>query len=494
MSDALRGLKDRLADVNALQAAAALMDWDHQCFMPSGGTPARAEHLGILTRMAHEAFVADETQRLLQDSHGEAETNEDRAMLRVVQREMDQKTKIPASLVAEKTRLGSLAHEIWVKARQDKDFASFAPALEQMFDITRQEAEHLGYTDHIYDALVDLYEEGATHADCVRMYETLKGPNVELVAALNAAEKPDDSFLYGDWDVATQRAFTETLIRAIGFDMERGRQDTAAHPFCTGFSVGDIRLTTRFKSYLPSAIFGSLHEAGHGMYEQGSPMAWDRTPLAGGVSMGFHESQSRTWENLVGRSHSFWSYFYPKLQASFPALASVGLETFYKAVNKVESSFIRVEADEVTYNLHTLVRFELESAVLEGSLAVKDLPAAWNDKYEAYLGIRPTDDSVGVLQDVHWSAGLIGYFPTYTMGNLLSYQIWNTMLQSVPDADAQIGAGKFEEVHGWLRDNLYRLGRSVPPKELALKLTGKPMGAEDYVAGLSAKYRGVYGL
>lgn len=489
---ALQTLRQRLADFNALNAAGAVMDWDFQTHMPPGGAEARAEHVSALGRMAHELFTSDETRKALADA--QPENDDDVAMLRVVRREMDQRTKIPASLVEEKSRLTSLAHEEWVDARKRNDFASFAPTLERIFELVRQEAEHLGYTAHIYDAMVDLYEEGATHADCVRMYETLKGPNVELVSAIAQQPKPDDSFLHGEWPIEDQRRFTEKLVQAIGFDFGRGRQDTAAHPFCTNFSVGDVRLTTRFLNFLPSAIFGSLHEAGHGMYEQGSPVEWDRTPLAGGVSMAFHESQSRTWENIVGRSRAFWSRFYPDLQAAFPSLKSRGFDEFYRAVNKVEPSYIRVEADEVTYNLHTLVRFELESDLLTGALQVKDLPEAWNAKYEAYLGIRPRNDAEGCLQDVHWSAGLVGYFPTYSMGNLLSYQIWNRMLQDIPDSDAQMERGEFASILGWLVENLYRLGKSVPPKELAIRLTGKPMGADDYVAGIGAKYRTLYGI
>lgn len=492
MATEFEALKSRLEDVNALHAAIAMMDWDQQTYMPRGGAAARAEHVGILSKMAHEMFTASETQNLL--AKAKADDEDQAAMLRVVRRDVDLATKIPTDLVAEKSRLAAIAHEEWVQARAENNFAGFVGTLERMFDIARQEAEYLGYKDHIYDALLDQYEEGATAADARQMFEDLKGPTVELVRQIKAQTPIDDSKLYGEWDIAKQKEFTEMLVKAIGFDMNRGRQDTAPHPFCTGWSIGDIRLTTRYKPYIGSAIFGSLHEAGHGMYEQGSPMAWDRTPLAGGVSLGVHESQSRTWENIVGRSQAFWTCFLPALQMTFPALKDFSANSWYRAINKVEPSLIRVEADEVTYNLHVLVRFEIECAVLTRELAVKDIPEAWNAKYAEYLGVTPSTDSEGCLQDVHWSQGSIGYFPTYSMGNLLSYQIWNALRRDLGDTDALIERGEFAPILGWLRDKIYSKGRKFTPKDLVLQATGKPMGAQDYVEGLGAKYRKIYGL
>ncbi len=492
MPSDLSKLKTRLADVNALHAAVTMMDWDQQTFMPKGGADARAEHLGILSRMAHETLVADETRMAL--DHATPDGEEDEAMLRVVRRDIDLATKIPSALVEEKSRLAAIAHEKWVEARSKSEFDSFAPTLEKMFDIARQEAEYLGYKDHIYDALIDQYEEGMTAAEVRAMFESIKGPQVELVKKIAAKPVVDDSKLYGTWDESKQSKFTESLIKKMGFDFARGRQDTAPHPFCTGWSVGDIRLTTRYKPYIGSAIFGSMHEAGHGMYEQGSPMSWDRTPLAGGVSLGIHESQSRTWENIVGRSKPFWKHFLPGLQEAFPELNSFDVDSFYKAINKVEPSYIRVEADELTYNLHVLVRFEIECDVLTGKLAVKDLPDAWNSKYAEYLGITPRNDAEGCLQDVHWSMGSIGYFPTYSMGNLLSYQIWNTLKKDVSDTDQLMEQGDFAPILGWLQNNVYSVGKKFTPKELVMKVTGKPMGAQDYLQALEAKYSAIYDL
>lgn len=482
-----------MGDVNALGAAMAMMDWDQQTYMPRGGAEARATHLECLSRMRHQMFTSDEVQKDVVDAVAEA-SGDDVALLRVIKRDLDLATKLPSELVGRKSKLAAIAHEDWVAARSKNDFKGFAPTLEKMFDIAREEAEHLGYTDHIYDALTDQYEEGATAADWTAMYESIKQPQVELVKAIQAAGPIDDSRLYGDWDKAKQSEFTEMISKAVGFDFNRGRQDTAPHPFCTGWSVGDIRLTTRYKPYLGSAIFGTLHESGHGMYEQGSPKAWDLTSLAGGVSLGFHESQSRTWENIVGRSKSFWVRFLPDLQKAFPAIADLSVDQFYRQINRVNPSLIRVEADELTYNLHTLVRFEIECAVLTDELKVKDMPEAWNDKYEKYLGVRPTTDSEGCLQDVHWSMGSIGYFPTYSMGNILSYQIWNSLQKDIPNTDELFAKGDFEPVLSWLQAKIYSQGRKFTPKQLILNATGEPMNAKYYLDGLSAKYHELYNI
>lgn len=495
----LHALRERLADVDALYAAIAIMDWDQQTHMPKGGSEARAAHVGILSRLAHERFTADETRDLVTKAASEVNgTSTDAALVRVVKRDLDLATKIPTELVQRKAELAARGHDEWVTARAANDFKSFAPTLARMFDIAREEAEHLGYTDHIYDALFDQYEQGATAADARAMFDALRQPTIDLLDDIRerGSHVPEATLakLEGDWDTAKQSEFTLNLVKAIGFDLDRGRQDTAHHPFCTGWSVNDVRLTTRFQRNITSAIFGSLHEAGHGMYEQGSPAEWDRTPLAGGVSLGLHESQSRTWENIVGRSRPFWSRFLPDLQANFPALAEFDLDTWYRSINRVRPSLIRVEADEVTYNLHVAIRFEIECAVLEGTLAVTDIPEAWNQKYRDYLGIEVPSDRDGCLQDVHWSGGSIGYFPTYSMGNLLSYQIWNVLKRDLGDVDALMAKGDFAPILAWLQTNVYRAGRSLPPRDLVMKVTGKPIGADDYVAGLRAKYSDVYGL
>lgn len=495
-SSATSALKARFYDIDALGAANAMMGWDQQCFMPHGAAEARGEHMAILGRMRHEMLTADETAKLIEEARKDAEPgSEDAALARVAQRDFDVATKIPSWLVAEQLKLEAIGHEVWVKARKENDFKSFQPILEKAFDLAKQQAEFLGYKEHIYDALLDLYEEGATKKDVEAMFGQVRQPLVDLVKDIKEnGRKIDNAFLAGDWPETSQKKFTEHLVKSIGFNMDRGRQDTAPHPFCTGWSVTDVRLTTRFLPYLGSSIFGSLHEAGHGMYEQGSPDAWDRTPLAGGVSLGVHESQSRFWENIVGRSKEFWTCFLPEAQSNFPALAGVSLDDFHRAVNKVEPSLIRVEADEVTYNLHILVRFEIECAVLSGQLSVKDVPDAWNTKYTEYLGVTPPSDSLGCLQDVHWSGGGIGYFPTYSFGNLLSYQFLNTMNTQIGDQRENWAKGNFAKTLDWLRENIYSKGRFYTPKDLVTKVTGKPMSGEDYVAGIVGKYREIYGL
>lgn len=493
MSDPISNLKNRQYESNALACAISIFSWDQQTYMPSGGANARAEHMSILHKMYHERVTSDEEARAIEEAAKVAE-GEDAALVRVTKRRYEKSTKLPTELVTRKSLLAAKGHELWVEARSTNNFGLFEPTLKEMFDIAREEAELLGPTDHIYTALLDQYEEGATHADAKAMFDELKGPQTRLVKEIAALPEADDSFLHGKFSEAEQSKFTHEVIGAIGFDLKRGRQDTAAHPFCTGWSIGDIRLTTRYKDYLMSSVMGSMHEAGHGMYEQGSPMKWDRLPLAGGVSLGIHESQSRFWENIIGRSQGFWSVYLPKLKAAFPQLGDVSLGQFTKALNKVKPSLIRVEADEMTYNLHVMTRFELESDILTGALSVHDLPDAWNSKYEEYLGITPPTDSEGCLQDVHWSGGMIGYFPTYTMGNLLSYQFWAALKKDIPQAESQIAEGKFSEIHGWLLEKIYRKGQSVPPKELVLQVTGKPISAQDYLHGISAKYRTLYGL
>lgn len=494
MPGKIDALKERFYDLDALGAALGIMGWDQQTYMPAGGAAARAEHVGRLSSLYHATLTDDITGKLIDDAAAEAAPGSlDAALVRVTKRSYDLATKLPTELVARKAKLSAEGHEVWVQARKNNDFKAFQPVLSEMFQIAGEEASLLGYSAHPYDALLDQFEEGATQADVRAMFDGLRGPIVGLLQEIQAnGHKTDDHHLYGDFSVERQKTFTEHLIASIGFDLNRGRQDTAPHPFCTGWSVGDIRLTTRFENYVGSSIFGSLHEAGHGMYEQGSDPSLDRSPLCGGVSLGIHESQSRLWENIVGRSKPFWKYFLHEFQAAFPKLAAYGYEQFYKMINQVEPSLIRVEADEVTYNLHIMVRFEIECDVLTGKLDIKDMPEAWNAKYKEYLGVDVPNDAQGCLQDVHWSGGMIGYFPTYSIGNLLSYQFWAALKRDIPEVDEQIAAGNFAEILGWLRESIYRHGKIYTPKELVQRVTGKEMSADDYVAGLTAKYRDVY--
>ena len=501
MSDAIKKFQAHAGRIVRLNEAAGLLGWDQQTYMPPRAAESRAEQLATLSELIHEMSTSKEMGDLIIAAESETvalDPDSDEArIMKKARRDYNIATKLPTELVAEIARHETLSHEVWVKARRNADFESFAPSLKKMFELTRQKAECLGYTDHIYDALIDLYEPGMKHADVAKMFSDMKPGLVELTHAIADSSNPvDDSIVHGDFPGDKQREVTLKLIDAIGFDRTRGRQDEAAHPFCAGFSRNDVRLTTRIDPlYFSQAMYASLHEAGHGMYEQGSPEHFEGTILAGGVSLGIHESQSRLWENLVGRSRAFVGWAFPMIQEAFPqTLGSASTEQFYRAVNRVEPSLVRVEADEVTYNLHVLMRFELESAILSGNLDVDDLPDAWDALSEQYLGIMPPDDGKGCLQDVHWSAGLIGYFPTYTLGNLVSGQIWNAINKALPNVNGLMATGEFAPILSWLRTNIHQHGSKFEPNELILKATGEPLTSCHYVDYLTGKYNEIYSL
>jgi carboxypeptidase Taq len=495
-------LKTHLADVVHLNHAAAVLAWDQQVNMPPGGAAARAEQLATLSRLAHERFIAEETGRLIEAAAAAVDgldpANDEAALVRVVRHDYDLATRVPAALVAELARVTSQAHEVWARARAEADFAAFVPMLERILDLKRQEAEALGYEERMYDALLDQFEPNMKTAEVERLFDELRAELVPFVAQVFAnLDAVDDSPVHKKYDTARQDEFGLRVIERIGYDMKRGRQDKSVHPFTTEFSIDDVRITTRYiEDWMPSALFGSIHEAGHAIYEQGSDPAFEGTFLAGGTSLGVHESQSRLWENVVGRSRGFWRFFYGDLQGLFPEqLGEVSLEAFYKAINAVTRSLIRVEADEVTYNLHIMLRFELEQDLLEGKLAVRDLRDAWNAKMEAYLGITPPDDGRhGVLQDVHWSAGLIGYFPTYSLGNFLSVQYWERALRDVPSIPDDIARGEFGSLLSWLRENIHRHGRRYWPAELTGRVAGEPIQVGPFLRYLKTKYSDIYGL
>ncbi len=500
-STALDAFKAYAARTIRLGQAGSVLGWDQQTYMPPGAAASRAEQLATLSDFLHDLSTGAEARRLLEAAEAEvaAEDPEGDAarMVKVARRDFDQATKLPKELVIEMARQHSLGQEVWVEARRTSDFATFAPTLEKMLDLTRQQAEHLGYKEHIYDALIDLYEPGMTQREVASIFADMKPGLVSLTREIAGSSRPvDDALLHGEFPVEKQKEITLRIVGAIGYDLTRGRQDIAAHPFCTNFSRDDVRITTRFDPrFLNQAVYASMHEAGHAMYEQNQRADLEATPLSGGTSLGVHESQSRLWENLVGRSRAFSDYLLPQLSEAFPgALVGRNVDEFYRAINRVTPSFIRVEADEVTYNLHILLRFELECELLTGALAVRDLPAAWNARMEEYFGITPPDNAHGVLQDVHWSAGLIGYFPTYTLGNLLSVQLWTSAEKSLGDIYAQIQAGEFAPLLGWLRENVHQLGRKYMPRELVLRVTGEPLTAVYYERYLRAKYADIYGL
>jgi carboxypeptidase Taq len=491
----LRQLKERLAQISDVSSANGLLMWDRQTYMPKGGVAGRAEQTATLSRIAHEMLVDAETGRLLEALDQPDPSSEDGALVRRARREYEKATRLPGELVAEISRTTALAEPAWVEARERSDWSLFAPHLETILPLQREAAEHLGYEDHLYDALLDGYEPGAKKARLEKMFEELKTELVPLIRSISERDGEDrEAPLHNAFDEKAQERFGEEVITRFGYDWDRGRQDRTVHPFCIGLTPGDVRITTRFDpGWLSPALFGTMHETGHALYEQGVDPAYARTPLSGGTSMGIHESQSRLWENLVGRSRSFWSHFYPGLQKAFPeALGEFELEGFYRAINAVSPSEIRVEADEVTYNLHILLRFELEVALIEGSLSVSDLPSAWNAKMEEYLGITPENEATGALQDVHWSAGLFGYFPTYTIGNVLSVALFDEAIGAYPAIPEQIAEGEFSTLLGWLRENIHRHGSRYYPDELIERVTGRPLDAAPYLKYLKNKFGQLY--
>ena len=489
----------RTKEIGHIISATAVLGWDQQCYMPPGGAAERAEQLAVLGTIAHERFTSDETGTLL--AAAEAETAEqdpdsdERLAVRVLRRDFDQAVKIPSSLVAELAKAETLGHEVWVRARAESDFARFAPALETILDLSRQKAGYLGYTAHPYDALLDQYEPGATSAEVDRIFTELRVGLVELVQYVASRPPLDDSPLRRDFPADAQKAFGEAVIGKMGFDSGRGRQDRAVHPFCTSFGKDDVRITTRFeKNWLPSALMGTIHETGHALYEQGFLAKDDNTPLSGAVSLGVHESQSRLWENVVGRSRGFWEVYYPQLQAAFPGtLDDVSLDAFYRAINTVKPSFIRVEADEATYCLHIMLRFEIEKRMIDGSLAVKDVPEAWNALVKEYLGITPPNDAQGCLQDVHWSSGLFGYFPTYALGTMLASQLFDKATSDHPAILTDLAQGEFASLLTWLRTHIHAPGRRYLPAELVQRVCGEPAQSRSYLNYLNTKFRAIYG-
>lgn len=499
MNEKLLKLKELLARVHDLEMAASVLSWDQETYMPPGGASARAEQIGTLSKLSHEYFTSEDIGNLLEilepQAHQWDYNSTEAGLVRVAKRDYDKAVKLPSELVAELARTGALAKQAWQKARETSDFSLFRPSLEKIVELCLTKAKALGYEDRIYDALLDEYEPGMKTARVEQIFANLKAELVPIVRAIAGCEKPDDSFLHKEYEERSQWDFGIEVIKDFGFNLEHGRQDASAHPFTTSFSVRDVRLTTRFdKEYMPSALFSTLHECGHGLYEQGMDPELDRTPLAAGASLGMHESQSRLWENLIGRSRLFWNHYYPRLQKLFPAqLKNVSLERLYRAINRVEPSLIRVEADEVTYNLHIMLRFELENALLERRVLVKDLPKIWNQKMEEYLGLVPPDDARGVLQDIHWSQAYIGYFPTYTLGNLMSAQLFEQATKEIPLLPQQIGAGQFRELLDWLKKHVHRHGRTFTSSELLERITGESLQPQSYLLYIREKYSDLYG-
>jgi carboxypeptidase Taq len=500
MSERLQRLKDILGEVSDLDRAAAVLAWDQETYMPPGGIASRADQLTTLRRLAHVRFTADDVGGLLDELDGEVGglpfDSDDASLVRVTRRDYDDARKLPSELVAEIARAGATARPVWQKAREDADFKLFAPYLEKNVELNRRVADALGYEERPYDALLDRTEPGLTTDQLGRIFAELKEAIVPLVGDVaRRADAVDDSVLHGGFDPDLQVKYALKVVTGLGYDLDRGRQDISAHPFTISFGPGDVRITTRVShDFFSECLFGSIHEAGHGMYNQGIAENLDRTPLWGGASPGVHESQSRLWENLVGRSAAFWRHFYPSLRDAFPGpLKGVDEEGFFRAVNKAYPSLIRVEADEVTYNLHILLRFELENELLEGSLRVAELPDAWNARVRSYLGIEVPNDREGVLQDIHWSGVSFAIFPGYTLGNLMGAQLMEKIRVEIPALEGHIEKGEFGVLLGWLQSNVYRHGRKFTPNELMERVTGKPLSPGPWIAYVRQKFGALYG-
>ena len=498
MSTTYEELRTRLAEIADLSRVIGLLFWDQRTMMPPTAAPARAEQLATLNRITHERFVSEEIGRLLEEARPEEESLEyesvEASHIRVARRDYEKARRVPPELRAEMVRTAALALPAWEQARRTSDFSAFLPHLERTLELRRKYVACFDKADEDYDILLDDYEPGMKTAEVRAVFDILKRELTPLVAAVaEHAEAVDDSCLAGPFPAAGQKAFEMKVLDAFGFTPESWRIDETVHPFASNGGIGDIRLTTRYREHELS-VFASMHEFGHGLYEHGIAPELERTLLCRGVSLGLHESQSRMWENLVGRSRPFWRHFFPALRQEFPSLAGVDAEGFYRAVNKIESSPVRIEADEVTYNMHIILRFELGQELLAGSLAPADVPEAWNAKMAGYLGIEVPDIADGVLQDMHWAGGHVGYFSTYTLGNVISIQIWERLKLDLPDVDGRIEAGDFAALREWLREHLHRLGRMFTPKETLERVVGGPLDPGPYVAYLKAKADDLYGL
>jgi carboxypeptidase Taq len=484
-------LKERLAEVDDLRNAASLLFWDQRVMMPPGGSAGRADAIATISRIAQERFVASDIGELLEELRGFEESSDydsfEASLIRVTRRDYEKATRVPPELVGEMRKASAVALSAWGPAKESSDFELLRPHLETNLEFRHRYVECFEKTDETYDVLLDDYEPNMKTAEVREIFAGLKEQLVPLVREIADAGDVDDSFLHAEFDVNAQRTFGLEIAQRFGYSADEWRLDQTPHPFMSSPGHGDIRLTTNYRPNDLSSIFATMHEFGHGVYEWGVDPSLARTPLGTGVSLGLHESQSRTWENLVGRSRSFWRYFYPRLQETFPQLSSVDEETFYRAVNKVHPSLIRIDADEVTYNMHIILRFELEQELIEERITVKDLPEAWNARMDEYLGIDVPDDARGVLQDMHWAGGGFGYFPTYSLGNVISVQIWERALEDLGDLDERFERGEFGELREWLTERLYRMGRKFTPQETIERVTGSRIDAEPYVRYLREK-------
>jgi len=487
---------DRIREIHDLHQIEGWLQWDQQVTMPAGGAEDRASQMATLSGLIHERLTDSRLGELLDrlaDTPGPDAAQA--ANVRETRRDRDRAVRVPPALVQAFARAKALAFDVWQAARPADDFRSFAPHLEELVRLARETAAHIGYAAEPYDALLDEYEPGMTAAAVQAVFEPLGSELREIIGRLAGAPAPRTDFLTRTYDTARQQTFCRALIADLGYDLERGRLDESAHPFTIG-NADDVRITVRYNPrYLPSALFAAIHEAGHALYEQGVDPAHRRTPMGNAVSLGIHESQSRLWENMIGRSPEFWGHYFPRLQALFPdELADVAAAEFVRAVNVVRPSLVRVEADEVTYSLHILLRFDIERALVNGAVGTGELPELWRERMRHYLGLAPETDRDGVLQDIHWSIGSFGYFPTYALGNLYAAQLRDAMLREIPDLMAQVGRGRFQAPLEWLRERVHRQGRLHPAPELIRRATGAPPDAAHFIRYIREKYGALYGL
>ncbi|WP_174556048.1 carboxypeptidase M32 [Aggregatilinea lenta] len=501
VEDKLQDLKTRLIEANDLSTAGAVLYWDQSTYMPPGGASARARQMATLEKLAHEKLTDPAIGRLLDALEPWAESlpsdSDDAALIRETRRVYERAIKVPSDFTALIANHTAETYQIWVEARPANDFKRVQPALEKTLDLSRELANFFPGYDHILDPLIDFSDYGMKAETVGAIFADLREQLVPIVQAIVSQPPADDACLHEYYPEDKQLAFGAEIIRRFGYDFNRGRQDKTHHPYEITFAHGDVRITTRVKERrLDEALFSTLHESGHAMYEQGVNPGYEATPLGGGTSSGVHESQSRLWENIVGRSRRFWEHYYPQLQMMFPAqLRGVSLDTFYRAINKVARSLIRTDADEVTYNLHVMLRFDFEKAMLEDRLAIRDLPDAWNARFEQDFGITPPNHSDGVLQDVHWFGGLIGgAFQGYTLGNILSAQFYDAALHAHPEIPDEIGRGQFATLHDWLQANIYTHGHKYTAAELTERVTGQPLTIAPYIAYLRTKYGELYDL
>jgi carboxypeptidase Taq len=493
MADALEQLKERLTEVNDLAKVGRLLGWDQQTMMPPAGTAHRADQFSALLRVVHEKFTDPEVGRLLDELAPLEDSldpdSDDAALIRLARRDYEKSVKVPASLRAATARAAAEARPVWVKAKTESDFASFLPSLERIVELKLQYVECVddGAAER-YDVLLDDYEPQTTTAEVRTLFDELKPPLVELIAELRQREV-DDSFFHGDFPPERQVALAHEVVDLFGHRPDSWRIDPTEHPFASGQGRDDVRITTNYHPDSLESLFSTMHEYGHGLYSHQAPKHLERLPTGGPCSLGIHESQSRLWENLVGRSLPFWRLFYPRVRETYPEeLAGVDLDRFYAAVHSVRPDLIRIQADEVTYGMHVMLRFELEQDIVEGRVELRDLPQRWNEKMWEYLGVEVPDDGHGVLQDVHWSGGSIGYFSTYLIGTVASVQIWEAASRDVPDLEEQVGRGEFTPLREWLGEQVHALGRKYTPQETLRRATGSTIQAKPYLDYLRRTY------